>query len=143
MGEIGKIREFKDRDCVVVMERNEACKKCGACSKGLQSAEMIIQAENLCEAQIGDEVEIYLEQENFLKAVMILYGIPLISLFVGLGVGYLVSNLLSLDAYKEAVAIIFGVIFIGSTYLAIRKKEHIFKKGGYKPKAIKIVNKIK
>jgi len=129
MAEIGEVIEIKEPYVVVRLIRSEACGKCNACSVGLQSTEMILEAENQCGATIGDRVEIFLKETNFLKAVFIMYVIPLIALMIGLGIGYMIF---------ESELIIFGIgilLMIGS-YFAIRINEAHFRTSQYRPIAI-------
>ena len=50
--ETGRVIGIKDKYVIVSMVRNEACQKCGACSHGHKSEEMIL-ADNLV-IKIGD-----------------------------------------------------------------------------------------
>lgn len=134
MAEVGQVIENKGSLVVVRLERQDACSKCGACSAGMDSKEMRLEATNACGAKIGDLVNITLEQSNFLKAVVIMYTIPLIALLVGLGTGYLLLK-------TEVAALVVGFIFLAIAFLLIRKNEHHFNKAGYRPIADQIVKK--
>lgn len=134
MAESGIVTEKKDNFVVVKLERQEACAKCKACVAGLESKDMFIEAENLCNAEINDIVSISLENSSFIKAVFIIYGIPLVALLMGLLVGYYISG-------KEMVSILIGFIFLGLSYIIIRQNENRFNKGNYRPVAEKIIKK--
>lgn len=134
MAEIGQVIE--DKGCLVVvrLDRQDACAKCRACTAGMDSKEMHLEATNNCGAHLGDMVSISLEQSNFLKAVFIMYTIPLIALLAGLGVGYLLLK-------SEVGALIVGFGLLAITFLLIRKNEHRFNKGNYRPIVNEIIKK--
>lgn len=133
--EVGYVRELKGSHVVVIMQRHEACKKCGACSHGHQEQEMYIEAANSCEAKLGDWVKIELSPTHFLKAVTILYGIPLIALLIGIGVGYWIGD----NTNQELFAILFGILFLTITYYSIRKNEHRWNTERFRPVAVEVV----
>lgn len=133
MAEIGKVTEVKDDLVVVRLERKEACAHCRACVAGADAMDMIIEAENKCEAKEGDWVHITLDQSSFLSAVLIIYIIPLAGLLVGVTIGYLLSN------QNEAVALVTGVICTALCYLGIKMNESKFKnEKKYRPVAEEI-----
>src|SRR5690554_682466 len=109
--EIGKVIGIKDRYAIVSLVRNEACQKCGACSHGHKTEEMILEADNLCNAKIGDWVGIDLAYSDFLRATFIMYGLPLIFLFLGFFAGYYGSRALGAISIQEPVGIICGFLF--------------------------------
>lgn len=137
MGEIGKVIGIDDNKVTVKMTRTEACAKCRACSIGMEKQDMIIKASNLCNANIDDNVEIVLEEENFIKAVSIMYGIPFISLIVGIFGGYYGSISLGVGN-NELIGFCLGMLFVIITYLWIRHKESYWKSKDFVPKAIRI-----
>ena len=75
MAEKGIVMERKDNLAVIKLKRQEACAKCRACVAGMSEQEMIMEAENACNAQVGDWVELELVGNSFLEAVLIMYGI--------------------------------------------------------------------
>lgn len=76
----GLVTETKGRFVTVHIVRKEACGECRACLSGMMENDMDIEAQNLCEAEVGDWVELELQDNAFMHAVLIMYGIP----FVGL-----------------------------------------------------------
>ena len=60
MSEKGYVFEMHQDRVKVKLTRKEACAKCGACI-GLSEQEMMIVAENRCDAKVGDTVYITLE----------------------------------------------------------------------------------
>ncbi len=139
MGEIGQVVEVKDAVVKVRLNRKEACAKCGACTAGIESKDMFIEATNNALAHKGDFVEITLKEENFIKAVAIMYGIPLIGLLVGLGLGAGLGGAF-MPGLADVLAIVLGLLGAGLSFLLIHLNENRFKVDEYKPKAIKVVD---
>jgi len=137
MSEIGQVMKVQGEDVHVRLLRQEACAKCGACTAGLDSKDMFVDAENLAKAKANDWVEIQLEEANFIKAVMIMYLIPLGGLLAGLFLGSILGMLL-LPKAVDILAIVCGLSGAGLSFFLIHKNEHRFKTKRFKPKAIRI-----
>lgn len=141
MGEVGEVIGVEKDRLVIKMERKEACAKCRACIAGLESKDMIIKAQNLCSGRIGDKVEITLDNTNFIKATLIMYGVPFVMFMLGIFIGYYGATCLNLNT-PEVMSFVTGIVMIIITYLIIRTQEQRFSKGGYVPKAINVVNAV-
>ncbi len=139
MSELGQVVEKKDGSVVVLLERKDACGKCNACTVGLESKDMFLEAFNDCDAEEGDIVGISLNQSNFLKAVGIMYIIPLIALLIGLAIGAGLAGAVGLD--KEISALIFGFVFLAATFLTIKANDKRFNKRRFRPIADTLVKR--
>ena len=106
MGEKGLVINVKDHLAVIQMTRKEACAECRArsCLAGMKKEEMIIEAENECDAKVGDWVIMELRNNSFIKAVLILYGI---SLLCGL-----LAIFISFKDSRTAVVVILTIIVL-------------------------------
>jgi len=140
MAEIGQVVEIDNNSVVVKLERQEACAKCRACTAGLSKTEMIIKAINCCNAKIDDNVEIVIEESNFIQAVLIMYGIPFVSLMIGIFIGYYGSLKLGMQN-NDIIGFCFGILLVIISYLWIKSKENYWKSKNFVPKAIKIADK--
>lgn len=141
MAEKGVVVELNGELAVIKMMRSEACAKCRACVAGMSEKEMSIVAENACGAQVGDWVEMELRENGFYKAVLIMYGIPLIGLVSGILAGYfLLAPALSLGGQNAADLLSFatGIVCMGLSYLWIHSKEHIWSGKKYRPVAARV-----
>ncbi len=136
MAEQGKVIELKENIAKVSMQRHEACKDCHACDMG-KSQEMILTAKALCEVKIGDNVEVHLENKDFLKATSIMYGIPLITLVIGFISGYYLGEYIGLNG--DIIGFALGIIFLSITYFWIKSNEEKWKSGNYEPVITKVV----
>ena len=137
MAEIGQVIDSKGDIVRVKLQRHDACDHCNACSAGVETEEMILEAENLCLAQPGDLVEISLEESNFLAAVVIMYIVPLVGLLIGIGIGYTVGGLLGIN--EEVMALVIGFVTLAITYLTIKSNEAKFKTRKFRPIASNVV----
>ena len=84
--ERGTVQRIEDGWSWVLARRKGGCDNCG--HKGYcQMVEggdlMIVKAKNTAQAQIGDEVEIYLSTKTRLKTLFIVYMIPVLGLLAG------------------------------------------------------------
>lgn len=137
MAEIGQVTEIKGNLVRVRLERHDACDHCNACTAGIEKEAMMLEAENLCRAQLGDLVEISLEESNFLKAVLIMYILPLAGLLGGIFLGYLIGEPLGMN--PEVTALMVGFALLAITYLVIRSNEARFQTRKFRPVAGNIV----
>lgn len=80
----GTITKTEGHFACVRLIRQSACQSCRACSLGQsENKEMEIRALNEANAQVGDVVELDLRGETGLKAALVTYSLPLITLFLG------------------------------------------------------------
>ena len=134
MGEKGLVINTKGHLAVIQMTRTEACGQCRACLAGMKKEEMIIEADNECNAKIGDWVIMELRNNSFMKAVLIMYGIPLIALVVGIVLGYYVLYPY-IPINREVLSFGVGLIFTALAFLWIRSKESTWDKKKIRPVA--------
>lgn len=117
--------------------RQEACGHCKACFSGYMEQDMDIDAKNLCDAEIGDWVELELQDNAFLKAVLISYGIPLVGFFAGMLLGhFLVSPLLPLP--DGVVSFALGMLGVLLCYGWIKSQNPRWEGGRYMPMAVRL-----
>ena len=139
MAEIGKVIELEGNKAVVVLERKEACAKCRACSAGMKAEEMLIRAENICSAKVGDNVEVSLEESDFIKAVLIMYGFPFVMFMVGVLAGYY-GSLYAGIPNAELIGFVIGLLLVAVSYAIIKSQEKRWRKGNFVPKAAAVRN---
>ena len=124
MAEKGQVTQIKPNNKVVVkMLRTEACAKCRACAV-FSSQEMVLEASNECYAGVGDWVELELQQDGFLSAVMIMYGFPCACLLVGICFGYFVLGNLIPGINAEVISFVCGLIALLISHIVIKKNNH-------------------
>ncbi len=141
MAQKGTVESIKDQNVYVKVIREEACAHCKMCTTGLnEGKECVIEAVNNCEAKVGDIVEIDVQNNYFLRATAIMYGIPLIALMLGIGIslGILQSNQVK---GAELISAFIGLTFTGIAYIIINKREKNNKNAQYLPSAVSKINK--
>lgn len=141
MAEFGLVTQVIDDEVVVKLNRTDACSKCGACSASAESKDMFIHAKNDCLAEKDQWVEIQLDESNFIQAVVIMYGIPLLGLLIGVFAGYIVGRLF-FETMVDLLTIGFGLLTAGLCFMLIHRNEHRFNTGKFKAKAIRVVESV-
>ena len=130
MAEKGIVMERKDNLAVIKLKRQEACAKCRACVAGMSEQEMIMEAENACNAQVGDWVELELVGNSFLEAVLI---------FVGLLGGYFwLMPMFFSDINPDLPSFLLGLVLMVAAYGIIRTQEHRFENKRFRPIAARL-----
>ncbi len=141
MAQKGTVESIKDQNVYVKVIREEACAHCKMCTTGLnEGKECVIEAVNQCGASIGDEVEIDVQNNYFLRATAIMYGIPLIALMIGIGISSAILKAKGIQG-AELISAFIGLAFTGIAYLMINKREKGNKNTQYLPIAVSKTNK--
>ena len=81
-------RNAQNGTAVIEYVRPDACAKCGAC----QSMNKTGTIELKCDCEAGDWVRIVMPERNFVSAMAIAYGMPLVFFLAGLALGYTLSG---------------------------------------------------
>lgn len=140
MAEVGKVVSVDGEYVNLILKRTEACGKCRACSAGLSGKEMNMRAKNLCGAKAGDNVEVFIEQSNFMKAVLIMYGIPFLFFMAGILGGYYGAIYLGIGN-EVLVSIGLAVALTIISFVLIHMNEKNWSDGRFLPMATKISDK--
>ena len=135
----GLVHTIKDDLVVATIHRKEACGECRACLSGMTKTEMDIEAKNLCDAEIGDWVELELQENAFFNAVVIMYGLPFIGFIVGVVAGYYGVPKVIPGISPVLPSLVLGVLGIVIAMLWIKSQNPRWESGKYRPLATKIV----
>ncbi|MBR4014946.1 MAG: SoxR reducing system RseC family protein [Anaerotignum sp.] len=133
----GLVKETKGNLLTVHIVRREACGECRACLSGMMENDMDIEAKNLCDAEVGDWVELELQENAFFNAVMIMYGLPLVGFFAGVLLGYFIVGPF-LPIPVSLTSIVFGALGIFLCYLWIKSQNARWESGKYRPLAVSL-----
>lgn len=139
MGEQGVVLSVSGDELTVSLTRQEACAKCRACIAGLSSEEMILKVKNQCDARKNDWVNIELEDGYAIKAMFIMYGIPLVFLLAGVFAGYYGAGALGFQRFQEITATGCGALGVFLAFLCIRAKDRRMDRRPYTPVATAVV----
>ncbi len=140
MAEKGQVIEKKGNFVVIKMTRTEACAKCRACivGAGMASQDLMVEADNECDANVGDWVEMELRGNSFLIATLIMYGLPFVGLMSGIILGYYMIPILLPHMNKEILSFAIGLILMALVLLWIRSQESRWEGKKYRPVAARI-----
>ena len=127
---IGTVEKLEKGFAIVTMERQDMCGECHACEMIGETKSCTVKCINDCDSQVGDKVEIDVAKASFLQATLIMYGVPLLGLLIGIGLGSLIS---------EVVSIILGILGMGLTYLIVRWGDKNNKYNKMLPSIVKII----
>ncbi len=130
MGEFAKVKSIEKDQVTCVLQRTDACGDCHACDVGDNKKDMILTAYNECSASIGDIVEIELSTKAMMTATVIMYVVPLITMFIGFLLGSQISDIVGFGL---------GILFLGITYLSISMFNSKIDKNKYTATAKRIV----
>lgn len=120
MNRVGKIIKSKGEFAFVKLTRTTACSGCHGCGNSEDDSDEIeIRALNEKGANIGDIVEVNMDNQDVLVAAAIAYGIPFVALLSGVLLGNFLFG-------SELFSIIIGFIFLALSYLGINTKENEF-----------------
>lgn len=129
MKEIGKVIKVEEDQATIIIKRGTACGECGNCQVGREKLEMVMSADNNVGARVGDEVEIDLENMNFMTAMLIAYGFPLAALIAGIFGGYYGMLALGLsDGMSQGLGAVIGLLALAASYAVIKFKEESIKR---------------
>lgn len=137
MREIGKVIGVSGGNAMVSFTRSEACEGCNAC-RIADNKDMQVSIKNTLNARQGDVVEVELEARRLLSAGAWAYLFPLLMVFAGLGLGYLIAPYIGLSG--DIAAVICSMAMLVVTFFALRAMNGRFAaQAGYSPKMHAIV----
>lgn len=111
---VGVVKKVEENYVMVTLERQDMCGECHACEMLGEIKKCTLKCINQCESKEGNKVEVDITQTFFMKATFIMYGLPLIGLLVGVGIGH---------QYSEVLGILVGVICMMSILGVIKYRE--------------------
>jgi len=142
--EKGIVTKIDSTTAWVKTTKTHACEACAArasCNVMGGGKEMEVQASNHAGAKVGEKVVISFETSPLLKATFMLYVLPILFLMAGAFIGTKLAHFFNLDA--SALSVITGFLFFGLIVMFVRSKgNQMAKKDEYRPKVIKILNKL-
>lgn len=139
--EEGIIVNVIDGRAIVKAQRSGMCGSCSASKSCHMEGEkdMMIEARNPVEAKVGQRVKIALASRSILYASIVIYLIPLMSLFIGALAGRWVAIGLNYAINQEISEATVGIIFLVASFLILRM---YFKKIEGNPDFIPIITEI-
>lgn len=125
----GTVKEVKGNTAVVVLERQDMCGDCHACEMISGKKACTLTCEKHIPCKVGDEVEVTLTTDYFLKATYLIYGVPLVGLIAGLVLGVVISQSLHL-AFGDLLTAAFMLLgaAMGGLYIKKQDKKKAYQK---------------
>ncbi len=123
----GTVVELNGDHAYVHIGRNTACESCGACHFDENTMNLKVTAVNQVHAKVGDRVELSLDNVNYFKASIYLYGMPLLAMLIGIFAGLLIFPKIGLQN-SDVYAILLGTILLTLTYILIKANSEKFEK---------------
>lgn len=133
--EIGYVVEQDGEVTKIKLGRHSECKNCGACPG---NNNLIVSVNNPLEAKVGDKVCIQMPQDNIIPSVYIVYIQPLVLVFMGAIIGYLISVYTHRSA--TILEVVFGSIFFIISIIFIKVVDKKAGKSNNLPTIIKIIS---
>lgn len=121
MNEWGKVVTLKGKIAVLSIQKSEECEKCRKCRPGRGENEMILEAKNKVNAQIGDTVEVSDHISSPLVQAFVQLGIPLTDGLIGGMIGYILSRAFHQTNRIAVWVIAVGIISMLFSYVISRK----------------------
>lgn len=119
--EEGIIVDLVDGKAVVKAHRSGMCGSCSSSKSCHSEGEkvMIIEARNPVNAKVGQRVKIALTSGSVMYASIIIYLVPLISLFIGAITGKWVAIAVNYTINQELSEAAFAIVFLIASFLII------------------------
>ncbi len=138
--EEGIIVETSGGQAKVAILKKSACEQCaasGICHPGDQS---YMDAANPLGASKGQKVKVVVAPQMYLKASIILYGIPMAALVAGAIVGKNIAMKFIGEQNSDFWAFVLGMVSLAVSFLFIRKyNKKVEKTQKYKPVIVEIL----
>lgn len=114
--EIGVVASLDNGQVTVHFSRSSACGKCGACGMlSDNSRTMVLTMDDPGSLQIGDHVQLVMQERYFMLSTLLLYAVPLVALVIGVVLGTIIWG----DRGQAASAFL-GIALAGACYMAYR-----------------------
>ena len=132
MTERGKVVDIKGKKAIVRMERRASCKDCNMCGFGANDKFVDLVADNDKNAQIGDTVELTFSTNMVVKAMGVIYVLPIILA----GLSLVITTTLKLSEWLQ-LGIALGSLLTCVMFVYLAEK--FFRKKKYSPVIINVI----
>ena len=140
--EEGIIIQVKGKTAVIKAERTSSCDSCSSrdtCVAG-SGKEMLIEADNPVDAKPGERVIFTIGRGSVIKAGLILYLVPVVSLIIGAVLGATVGKAYFPSQNPDLVSGVTALIFLALTFIGLKAySKAIEKRRDFRPHVLKVV----
>lgn len=114
MRQFGEVVAVHGDMAKVKVVQHSACSGCHQkCGMAHEMKEISVDARNLIAAEVGDKVLLELHHRQVLNAALMVYILPLLFLFIGVGIGTYYLD-------TELQALVVGLLGLGGSFLALK-----------------------
>lgn len=139
--EEGIVIESVGANARVLIEKKSACASCSAAAVCHPPEHDYVEAENPVGAVKGQKVKIVVASEQYLKASIILYGIPVFVFLVSALVGKMAAVSWGGEPYSDLWAFAAACFFTGVTFMVIVRFQRQLQEGRpFKPIITEIID---
>ena len=139
--EEGIVAEVEGGIAKVSIVRKGACDSCAAAEICHPGEESFMEAANPLGAKKGQRVKVVVAPQTYLKASIILYGVPMAALVGGAIIGKNLAEYYGAGAQSDLWAFIAGMTCLVVSFLFIRMyNKKVEKTPQYKPVIVEILN---
>lgn len=118
MEQVGHVVDIKEGKAIVMVKRHDVCGKCGGCGVAVSgSGDNYVEAVNVVNAAIGQNVRVAMKTSHVLKASFVVYIVPIIALLAGIWLGQTLEGTFDVLGRFD---LILGFVFLIGSYLLVR-----------------------
>jgi len=142
MEEKGIVVEEKGSTVMIRTDRKSSCDSCATKSlcQGIGESDMLIEAENLVGAHVGDHVVVTVGAASVLKAGVLLYLVPVLSFILGLVLGQTVVAAYFPRQNPDLVSGVLGAVFLLAAFVGLKLYNRTLEKGRtHMPRVLRVV----
>lgn len=131
MIEKAKVVSVNGQTAKVQIKRASACgDNCASCKGSCAPPNTYVEAVNTVGAVSGQDVEIEMNTQVFMNAVILNYVLPLIMLIIGIFAGSSLASNLNLGISGDLLGVILGFILMAVSYTLVYFIDRHYKKTG-------------
>jgi sigma-E factor negative regulatory protein RseC len=128
MAEVAKVISVNSNMAKVQIMGPEGCGSgCGSCKGCSAAASTLVEVKNIVDAKVGQEVKIERNVNLYIKSAALVFGLPMIMLFIGMMIGSGMTDILNTNMSKDLLGAIIGIGFWIVSYLIIRLVDKKYK----------------
>lgn len=121
MGELGMIVSTYNNNARVQIMGPAGCgSTCGDCKGCAAASSTLVEAVNKIGAKTGQQVTIERDSKAYIKSALLVFGFPILMLFIGMIIGTSVAGTLNTNVSQTLFGGIMGLIFWIVSYLIIK-----------------------
>lgn len=121
MIEVARVVSVNRNRAIVQIMNEESCGTgCASCKGCSVVSPTHVEAENTIGAKVGQIVRIERNSNAYLKSLILVFVLPVVLLFIGVGFGYRISALTGFSIYKDWFGVVSGIAFWGISFLIVR-----------------------